>query len=216
MPSLKSLGAYAALIGASEVLAQGSGDQTMRVISPLPQVESLRRNVSYDTVPPKYHAIFPCYDEPKPDMVDRVPFPIRNGRLQIESTGTRYDGPVLYPDGVTGDWRADIYIGGFEGLSVGGPDAFVIRPQEYYVDYKEFEAETVCGPRLPAVTEVVDEPYIDAESSSKPIQRYSVPQDELDGLNATIAIELVHFAPDGKSNEYMLTQVSGGQIDSCF
>jgi hypothetical protein len=216
MPSLKSLGAYAALIGASEVLAQGVGDQTMRVISPLPQVEHLRLNVSYDTVVPKYHPVFPCYQEAKPEAVERVPFPIRNGRLQIQSTGTRYDGPVLFPDGVTGDWRAAIYIGGFEGLSVGGPDAFRISPTDYYVDYKEFEAETVCGPPLPAVTEVVDEPFLNEETSSKPIQRYPVPQDELDGLNATIAIAFVHFAPDGKSNEYMLTQVSIESMDSSF
>lgn len=216
MPSLKTLGAYAALIGLSEVHAQGVGNQAMKAISPKPQYEHLRLNVSYDEPAPIYHSVFPCYNQPMPEGAKRVPFPISNGRVQIEATGEKYTGPVLFPDGVTGDWRGSFYIGGFEGLSVGTDNSFTIRPTSFLVDVKDFEAGKFCGPPLPAVTQIADEPFLDAETSSKPIQRYDVPQDELDGLNATIAIAFVHFAPDGQSNDYMLTQVSDNPIDAKF
>lgn len=204
--------ALLAFLCASDTVAQGVGNQSMRVINPKPQRETLILNYEIGTSSPVHHPVFPCYQEPIPEDAERYPFPIINGRVQIQTAGLRYDGPLLTEHSVNGDWIASFYRGGFQGLSVGSPDVFTMQEADFLIDVKEFEAGTFCGPPMPALTQVNEEPYLDPETSAETtengITRYNVTEEDLDGVNATIAIEFVHFSPDGQRDEYLLTQVS--------
>ncbi|KAK3186780.1 hypothetical protein K4F52_004526 [Lecanicillium sp. MT-2017a] len=206
--------ALLAFLCASDTVAQGVGNQSMRVINPKPQRETLILNYEIGTSSPVHHPVFPCYQKPIPEDAERYPFPIINGRVQIQTAGLRYDGPLLTEHSVNGDWIASFYRGGFQGLSVGSPDVFTMREADFLIDVKEFEAGTFCGPPMPALTQVNEEPYLDPETSAETtengITRYNVTEEDLDGVNATIAIEFVHFSPDGQRDEYLLTQPVSG------
>lgn len=145
-------------------------------------------------------AYFPCHYVPVPENVERIPFPIQGGRIQLQFTSDTWSSDSEIDRSRTDWWRVQEIFGQFRGLNQGSENA-IKSLAVYYAFARDWSLGEFCGDPMPAFGSIQEDarlPPVD-DSMSRGAQ-YNVSHADLEGVEATLSVDFVYYPPDTRGS----------------